>query len=187
MIVECDTCHAKYHYDEDRFAGKPSKKLRCSKCQSIFEVVNTRAYEAGPPVRPPIASGETHLRRNRNDAPTPQPTPAAHPRAPRAPRLPDDQKLSLAVIAGPDAGKMYAIDKPRVVIGREEVDFALDDPEISRQHAAIEVSGDDVFVLDLNSTNGTFVDENAVTESPLENQDEFTIGGSTIMLIVTPA
>ena len=44
MIVECDTCHAKYHYDEDRFAGKPSKKLRCSKCQSIFEVVNTRAY-----------------------------------------------------------------------------------------------------------------------------------------------
>jgi S-DNA-T family DNA segregation ATPase FtsK/SpoIIIE len=186
MIVECDHCHAKYHYDEERFAGKPSKKLRCSKCQGIFEVVNTRAYEAGPPVRPPIASGETHLRRPKTDTPTPKPVAATpHPRAPRAPRLPEDQKLSLAVIAGPDAGKMYAIDKPRVVIGREEVDFALDDPEISRQHAAIEVSGANVFVLDLNSTNGTFVDENAVTEAPLENQDEFTIGGSTIMLIVT--
>lgn len=187
MIVECDQCHAKYHYDEDRFAGKPSKKLRCSKCQTIFEVFNTRAYEAGPPVRPPIASGETHLRRPKGDSsgvrtPAPQ-----HPRAPRAPKLPDDQKLSLAVIAGPDAGKMFAIDKPRVVIGREEVDFALDDPEISRQHAAIEVSGANVFVLDLNSTNGTFVDESAITEAPLENQDEFTIGGSTIMLIVTPA
>jgi predicted Zn finger-like uncharacterized protein len=176
VIVECDRCHAKYHYDEDRFAGKPSKKLRCSKCQAIFEVFNTRAYEAGPAVRPPVASGETMMRRSKGDssgARTPAPE---HPRAPRAPKLPEDQKLSLAVIAGPDAG-----------IGREEVDFALDDPEISRQHAAIEVSGTNVFVLDLNSTNGTFVDESAVTEAPLENQDEFTIGGSTIMLIVTSA
>jgi pSer/pThr/pTyr-binding forkhead associated (FHA) protein len=82
---------------------------------------------------------------------------------------------------------MYVIDKPRIVIGREEVDFALDDPEISRQHAAIEVNGDEVLLLDLNSTNGTLIDEAAITESPLENQGEFTIGGSTIMLIVTPA
>lgn len=187
MIVECERCHAKYHYDEDRFAGKPSKKLRCSKCQAIFEVFNTRAYEAGPPMRPPIASGETHLRRSRSETPPPRPAHVETPRPPRTPKLPDDQKLSLAVIAGPDAGKMFAIDKPRVVIGREEVDFALDDPEISRQHVAIEVSGANVFVLDLNSTNGTFVDENAITEAPLDNQDEFTIGGSTIMLIVTPA
>jgi predicted Zn finger-like uncharacterized protein len=191
VIVECDRCHAKYHYDEDRFAGKPSKKLRCSKCQAIFEVVNTRAYEAGPPMRPPITPGETMMRRPKSGPASAsvslRQTPPEHPRAPRAPKLPEDQKLSLAVIAGPDAGKMFAIEKPRVVIGREEVDFALDDPEISRQHAAIEVSGANVFVLDLNSTNGTFVDESAITEAPLENQGEFTIGGSTIMLIVTPA
>ncbi len=91
------------------------------------------------------------------------------------------------MIAGPDAGKMYVIDKPRVVIGRDGVDFALDDPEISRQHAAIEVIGDEVVLLDLGSTNGTLVDEAMIQESALENQGEFTIGGSTIMLIVTPA
>ena len=66
MIVECERCHAKYQYDEERFGGKASKKLRCSKCQAIFEVVNTRAYEAGPPVRPPVFTGDTHLRRNRD-------------------------------------------------------------------------------------------------------------------------
>ena len=91
------------------------------------------------------------------------------------------------MIAGPDAGKMHVIEKPRVVIGREDVDFALDDPEISRRHAAIEVSGDEVTLLDLDSSNGTLVDETAIKESRLENQGEFTIGGSTIMLIVTPA
>ena len=191
MIVECERCRAKYHYDEERFGGRASKKLRCSKCQAIFEVVNTRAYEAGPPVRPPVFSGETHLRRGKSGAPAPAAAPDGAAEAPAktrgAPRLPDDHKLSLAVIAGPDAGKMYVIDKPRVVIGRDEVDFALDDPEISRQHAAIEVSGDEVVLLDLGSTNGTLVDEEMIREFPLENQGEFTIGGSTIMLIVTPA
>ena len=63
MIVECDRCHAKYHYDEERFGGKPSKRLRCSKCHAIFEISNTHAYESQPPVRPPIAAGETMTRR----------------------------------------------------------------------------------------------------------------------------
>ena len=69
MIVECERCQAKYHYDEERFGGKPSKKLRCSKCQAIFEVFNTRAYEAGPPVRPPVVSGETRMRRSQGAPP----------------------------------------------------------------------------------------------------------------------
>ena len=98
-----------------------------------------------------------------------------------------EEKLSLAVIAGPDAGRMFAIETPRVVIGREEVDLALDDPEISRHHAAIEVRGDDILLLDLGSTNGTFVGDQAISQAPLENQSEFTIGGSTLMLIVTAA
>jgi pSer/pThr/pTyr-binding forkhead associated (FHA) protein len=100
--------------------------------------------------------------------------------------LPVDQKLSLAVIAGPDAGRMFVIEKPRVVLGREDVDLALDDPEVSRQHAAIEVAGDRVTVVDLGSANGTHVGDEPVAEALLENQGEFTIGASTLMLIVTP-
>jgi predicted Zn finger-like uncharacterized protein len=186
VIVECDRCQAKYHYDEERFAGKGSKKLRCSKCHAIFEVFNTRAYEAQPPVRPPIAAGETMTRRDAGAHPTPVTTAAPEPRKSAAPlKLPQELKLSLAVIAGPDAGRMFSIDKPRVVMGREDVDLALDDPEISRNHAAIEVRGDEVLLLDLGSTNGTFVDDQQITQVPLENQSEFTIGGSTLMLIVT--
>ena len=188
MIVECDHCHARYHYDERRFAGKGSKKLRCSRCQTIFEVFNTRAYEAQPPVRPPVTPGETMMRRKDGAHPEPEKRPSTPERrkSAGAPRLPADRKISLAVIAGPDAGKMFVLEKPRAVIGREEVDFALDDPEISRQHAAIEVSGDEIFLVDLGSTNGTLIGESLVTEAPLENQGEFTIGGSTLMLIVTP-
>lgn len=182
MIVVCERCQAKYQYDEARFEGRPAKRLRCSRCQAIFEVVNTRAFEAGPALGrrpPPDETVSRHSdRRSRPAGPPPRPTPAL--------ALPVDQKLSLAVIAGPDAGRMFVIEKPRVVLGREDVDLALDDPEVSRQHAAIEVAGDRVTVVDLGSANGTHVGDEPVAEAPLENQSEFTIGASTLMLIVTP-
>ncbi len=181
MIVECDQCHAKFQYDEARFAGKPAKKLRCSRCRAIFEVVSTRAFEAQPPVRPRLALDETAVRHSGPGSPR-RPAPS---RPPAELRLLPDVKLSLAVIAGPDAGRMFLIEKPRTVIGREGVDLALDDPEISRQHAAIEVSGERVTVVDLGSANGTQVGDASVAEAPLENQGEFTVGGSTLMLIVT--
>jgi predicted Zn finger-like uncharacterized protein len=189
VIVECDQCHAKYHYDEERFAGRASKKLRCSKCRTIFEIFNTRAYEAQP-VRPPAVAGETMTRRSpevsreeatgRREPPTPVPSKPAGPL-----KLPPDVKLSLAVIAGPDAGRIFAIEKPRITIGREDVDLALEDPEISRHHAALQISGDEITLVDLGSSNGTYVADQQITEVPLENQSEFTVGGSTLMLIVT--
>jgi len=192
VIVECERCHARYHYDEDRFGGKASKKLRCSKCRSIFEVFNTRAYEAQPPVRHVVPDPTVTKRGSHGgDAPAERPAPAPRPPAPaKRPasgelKLPLDRKMSLAVIAGPDAGRIFQIDKPRVVIGREDVDLALDDPEISRQHAALEVRGEDVTLCDLGSTNGTLVAEQPVAEAPRENQAEFTVGASTLMLIVT--
>ena len=56
------------------------------------------------------------------------------------------------------------------------MDLALDDPEISRQHAAIEVAGERVTVIDLGSANGVQVGDQSVAEAPLENQAEFTVG-----------
>ncbi|HTR02655.1 MAG TPA: FHA domain-containing protein [Thermoanaerobaculia bacterium] len=183
MIVACERCQTRYHYDEARFEGKPSKRLRCSKCRAIFEVVNTRAFEARPALqrKPP---DETMVRRS-GHRPA-RPAPRAE-RPPQALALPANVKLSLAVIAGPDAGRMFVIEKPRVVLGREDVDVALEDPEVSRHHAAIEVAGDRITLVDLGSANGTLVGDAPVDEAPLENQGEFTIGGSTLMLIVTAA
>ena len=41
-------------------------------------------------------------------------------------------------------------------------------------------------MIDLGSANGVQVGDQSVAEAPLENQAEFTVGGSTLMLIVTP-
>src|SRR5262249_41946261 len=100
-------------------------------------------------------------------------------------KLPDAYRLSLACIAGPDAGKIYEIEKPRVTIGRSAADIVLSDGEISRNHVAIEVCDEEVSVVDLGSTNGTYVSERRVERARLENRSEFDLGSTTLMLILT--
>jgi predicted Zn finger-like uncharacterized protein len=188
MIVECDRCYARYRYDEARFEGKPSKKLKCTKCLAVFEVYNTEAFERRPPVRPELGAEETISRRPGDGARAEITKKSKLPRLERSADelyLPENVKLSLAIIAGPQAGRIFPIDKARMVIGRQEADVPLEDPEVSRRHAAIEVAGDQMTLVDLGSTNGTFVGDEQVSEMPIENQGEFTIGGTTIMLIVT--
>jgi predicted Zn finger-like uncharacterized protein len=191
MIIVCDTCLARYRYDEARFAGKRIKKVRCTKCLSVFEVENPALTGgAGATVRE--GAEETYIRladETGGDKPAEparkRPPPAAARSAGEPLALPADSKLSLAVIAGPAAGTIFPIEKPRIVIGRQDSDFVLEDPEISRNHSAIEVSGERVMLIDLESTNGTFIGEEPIAAAPLVNQQEFSIGGSTLMLIVT--
>ena len=189
MIIECDRCYARYKYDETRFEGKPSKKVRCTKCLSVFEIYNTHAHEASPP--PAIGAPEETVFRLAEEGKNPPDTTrksvamAAPRRAGGELKLPTSAKLSLAVIAGPESGKIFQIERPRIIIGRHDADINVDDPEISRQHAALEISNDRITLVDLGSTNGTFMGDEPVKEAPIENQGEFTIGGSTIMLIVT--
>jgi len=192
VIIECDRCYARYKYDEARFEGRASKKVRCTRCLAVFEIFNTRAYEASSPL-PGSAPEETIFRlpeEGRRESPDPTPkrsTTAASARRPGTAELkmPASSKLSLAVIAGPESGKIYPIEKPRVVIGRQDADINVDDPEISRQHAALEIAGEKVVLVDLGSTNGTFMGEEPIQAVPIENQGEFSIGGSTLMLIIT--
>ncbi len=219
MIIECDRCYARYRYDETRFAGKASKKVRCTKCMAIFDIFSSEApagsvgvpagsaggpsgssggpagsseNPAGQASAIPSAGGEDTVMRldaeNKSRATTEKraaPLPPGRRTAAADLKLPADFKVSLAVIAGPESGRIFLIEKPRVIIGRQDADVSVDDPEVSRQHAAVEISGDNVVLLDLGSTNGTFVGEERISELSLENQSEFSIGGTTLMLIVT--
>ena len=100
-------------------------------------------------------------------------------------RLPMGYRLSLACISGPDSGRIFEIDRPRVILGRASGDITLSDSQCSRQHAAIEVMDDEVMLVDLGSTNGTYVDEKRVSRAPLDNRTEFDIGASTLMFLRT--
>jgi|APFre7841882724_1041349.scaffolds.fasta_scaffold12165_2 hypothetical protein len=60
----------------------------------------------------------------------------------------------------------------RLVIGRAEgVDLRLDDPAVSKQHAAVNVVGNDHILQDLGSANGTFVNEQPIERHLLQHGD----------------
>ncbi|HSS43910.1 MAG TPA: FHA domain-containing protein [Thermoanaerobaculia bacterium] len=191
MIIACDQCYARYKYDENRFEGKASRKVRCTKCLAVFEIANPRLSGEAPAASSAASPDETISRPLGEGKSPPDPTTRQNLGAivrrlePSELKLPAHAKLSLAVIAGPESGRIFLIEKARVVIGRHDADINVDDPEISRQHAALEISGEKVMLVDLGSTNGTFMGEEPVKECEIENQGEFSIGGSTLMLIVT--
>jgi len=190
MIIECTSCHARYQYNEDRFERKPSKKIKCAKCSTVFEIHNPAFAEKSVPTTTqdkPYAGDMTFARREEA-----KPKPADHAEEKRdtgqvgGPQMPTGKRLSLAVINGPDAGTVFRIEKPRVTVGRTGSDVALNDSEISRNHAAVEIRDTTYFVEDLKSTNGTLVDGQKIAgPTELQNHSEFQVGGSTLMLIVT--
>jgi Protein of unknown function (DUF3662)/FHA domain len=79
-------------------------------------------------------------------------------------------------------GQMYRLSAPVTVLGRSsEADIALDDPGISRRHAQIQVDAGQAVVLDLDSTNGTFVDGERVARAPLADGSQITMGRTRIV------
>ena len=193
MIIECTNCHARYQYDEDRFERKPSKKIKCAKCSTIFEIHNP-AFAAAPKAEAKAADETFHKRdeaKKQDVAASPKP-PDEEDNESRdtgkvsTPQMPQGKRLSLAVINGPDAGNVFRIEKPRVTVGRTGSDIPLSDSEISRNHAAVEIRDTTYLVEDLKSTNGTMIEGEKISGlTEIQNHSEFTIGGTTLMLIVT--
>lgn len=78
-----------------------------------------------------------------------------------------------------DLGKRHVLQKEVSSIGRDrDNDIVLDSDSVSRRHAKIEHRDGNFFVVDLDSTNGTFVNDEPepVTASPLRRGDQIKIG-----------
>ena len=70
------------------------------------------------------------------------------------------------------------VNAAHCIIGRERAaaDVILRDPNVSRRHAELTFTGSDWSIEDLNSTNGTFVNNRRITRCPLRNGDLLTFG-----------
>ncbi|HWG27876.1 FHA domain-containing protein [Actinospica sp.] len=106
--------------------------------------------------------------------------------------LPPPGNLELHVIGGPDAGGVHLLTPPapghaalRLTIGRgAEADIRIEDPDLSRRHAALSVSLDWVRLADCGSTNGTVLGGNRIGEEPvlLPPQTPVRLGETTLLL-----
>jgi diguanylate cyclase (GGDEF)-like protein len=78
---------------------------------------------------------------------------------------------------GPEIGKRTVLGSRPVVIGRgESSDILINDNSVSRRHALIQPAGSGYSVLDLGSTNGTFVNNVPVSDAALRDGDYLRVG-----------
>lgn len=90
----------------------------------------------------------------------------------------------LMMRSGVKAGKSYPVDQEETLIGRDLAnDIAVPDPEVSRRHARFLMREDSVFIEDLGSTNGTFLNgERISTTQQLRLGDIVTLGENVSMV-----
>jgi signal transduction histidine kinase/pSer/pThr/pTyr-binding forkhead associated (FHA) protein len=89
---------------------------------------------------------------------------------------------SLIVIRGNDQGSEFELESDRVGVGRDPAnEIQLHDTEVSRRHAEIRGEEGRYVLVDLDSSNGTFVNNDRIVRRALEDSDEIRIGSSVLL------
>lgn len=100
--------------------------------------------------------------------------------------MPQDPVVTLLLQDG--SSRTFMVNEGSNIIGRSnDADFRLPDTGVSRQHAEITWDGQDAVLVDLESTNGTTVNDTPVENWLLADGDVITVGHSHIEVrIVDP-
>ncbi len=170
MQIPCDQCGTVNELGADFFAGREKAEVTCAGCGRTSWVVNPmlatlRQDTTKKKVNPVTSEVGTDGRRL---------------------RLPEDQEISLRVLAGRESGTVFAVHKARLTIGRANADIVVDDPMVSRIHGALEFSEEGIRLLDLGSTNGTYMDDRQIESAALSGGSTFRMGEHLFQLVISP-
>jgi len=170
MKVACGQCGATYDLRGAENSARSKVQFTCQKCGHIT-VVETNQLPSTTVVMLPLPSfARANALSSQNKV----------ERAESRPRLPQSVSAAITVIAGPDSGKIFNLEFADIIVGRQGADVSLNDPEISRQHCQLEIRDKFIQLKDLDSTNGTYFDEERVRAAMLRDGTEFRVGNSTL-------
>jgi pSer/pThr/pTyr-binding forkhead associated (FHA) protein len=90
----------------------------------------------------------------------------------------------LEIVEGPGAGRQVVLDRSLLVGRAPDADLVLEDGQVSRHHARLSPAADgSVTVEDLDSANGTFVNQNELLgPTRLDSGDEILLGVTVIQV-----
>ena len=100
---------------------------------------------------------------------------------------PKNRPLALRFISGKYQGGEFPLVPDRTIhIGRSsDLDMVLAEDMVSRKHARIAFQDEEMFIEDLSSTNGTFVNGEKTKRSKLREGDRILIGTSILKVVVS--
>ena len=101
--------------------------------------------------------------------------------------LPKDRTIKISVIAGPSTGLTRELTKPKTSIGKVGggADIEINDPQISPMHCAVGLTEDVVRLCDLDSANGTYVNDEQIQAVDLDHLSEFRIGSTWLVVMIS--
>ncbi len=85
-------------------------------------------------------------------------------------------------------GSPVAVSSGRFTIGRgPRCNLVVRSERVSREHAVVTRVGDEVFIEDLNSSNGTWFNDERITRQQVSDGDEFRLGTEAVFFTMRPA
>lgn len=79
--------------------------------------------------------------------------------------------------------QVLTIESDSITVGRgQDCEVRIDDPMASRHHCRLERLGNEVFLVDLDSRNGTWIEGNQVDRLPVTASDVIRIGSTTLKI-----
>jgi pSer/pThr/pTyr-binding forkhead associated (FHA) protein len=89
----------------------------------------------------------------------------------------------LVVLSEGLTGRSHELKAEKTTVGRiEDNTFQIPDPSVSSHHCEIILKGNDVVIRDLNSTNGTFINGQQITEATLKPSQILRLGQVEVRL-----
>lgn len=176
MQTSCIHCGTEHVLKDAEFGGHTRVQFKCSKCGKTTIVEIKRRVDSTVVISPLPSFARANATSSNVNLPPADP----------GLRLPANAKVVLSILSGPSKGESHTLTKPRVVLGRKGADVALNDPEISRHHCLLEVRETYINLKDMDSTNGTFYEEERVRAAMLQDGTEFRIGVSVIRVSFQP-
>lgn len=103
----------------------------------------------------------------------------------QAPKVSPRRPLALRFISGKYQGGEFPLgDAKEIVVGRSsDLDMVLVEDMVSRRHARIACSDEQIVIEDLGSTNGTFVNGEKIKRTTLKEGDRVLIGTSILKVV----
>ena len=96
-----------------------------------------------------------------------------------------NHRFSLVILDGSARGREIRITGTRTLIGRGPgVDVSIPDPAMSRQHFALELTGDHFRLRDLGSTNGIVLNGKIVDSADVGHGDRVKAGDHVFQFLV---
>jgi hypothetical protein len=162
LTVVCPHCEAKLRVS---IASTPA----ATGAETIFQPQLLSEGIADPPEELSSRAGSGTVLLDPEDSPS------------RPPGLELKVQAHLDLVGAIPGEGRFPLAAARTVVGRERADITIDDPTLSARHFEVEVRGEEFFIRDLDSSNGTTLNGDKIRAAQLSSGDTIRAGKTTLV------